>query len=124
MHDTAAAFGAAFFRSYIDSSDFIERPRILEVGCADVNGSLRGCAPPAACYVGVDLEPGCVVDLVLSDPYTYPFDADSFEAVVSSSCFEHDPMFWLTFLEMCRVVRCGGFIYLNVPSNGLFHRHP
>jgi O-antigen biosynthesis protein len=121
MHDTAAAFGAAFFRSYVDA---IERPRILEIGAGDVNGSLRGCAPFAAQYTGVDLEGGPGVDLVLADPYAYPSDAESFDAVVSSSCFEHDPMFWLTFAEMCRVVRSGGFIYLNAPSNGWFHRHP
>ena len=121
MHDTAAAFGAAFFRSYVDA---IERPRILEIGAGDVNGSLRGCAPSAAQYTGADLEAGPGVDLVLADPYTYPFDAESFDTVLSSSCLEHDPMFWLGFAEMCRVVRSGGFIYLNAPSNGWFHRHP
>jgi SAM-dependent methyltransferase len=121
MHDTAAAFGAAFFRCYTDK---IEAARILEVGAGDVNGTLRGCAPFGSTYTGIDLASGPGVDVVLNDPHAFPFDGASFDAVVSSSCLEHDPMFWLSFAEMCRVVREGGFVYLNAPSNGKFHRHP
>jgi SAM-dependent methyltransferase len=121
MHDTAAAFGAAFFRCYVDA---VERARILEVGAGDVNGTLRACAPQGSKYTGVDLAAGPGVDLVLSDPYVYPFKSDIYDVVVSSSCMEHDQMFWLSFAEMCRVLRSGGFIYLNVPSNGAFHRYP
>jgi hypothetical protein len=121
MHDTAAAFGAAFFRCYADAFD---RARILEVGAGDVNGTLRGCAPQDCRYTGIDLAAGPGVDVVLADPYTYPFNPDTYDIVVSSSCLEHDQMFWLSFAEMCRVLSAGGFIYLNVPSNGSFHRYP
>ena len=121
MHDTAAAFGAAFFRCYADA---FEEARILEVGAGDVNGTLRGCAPRGSRYTGIDVAAGPGVDVVLSDPYAYPFKSATYDVVVSSSCLEHDQMFWLTFAEMCRVLRAGGFIYLNVPSNGLFHRYP
>jgi hypothetical protein len=44
--------------------------------------------------------------------------------VVSTSCFEHDPMFWVTFLEILRVTKDGGHVYVNVPSNGWYHQHP
>ena len=33
-------------------------------------------------------------------------------------------MFWLTFAQMCRLVRSGGYIYLSAPPNGTFHRYP
>jgi SAM-dependent methyltransferase len=72
----------------------------------------------------MDLAAGPGVDIVLSDPYTYPFEPASYDIIVSSSCFEHDQMFWLSFAEMCRTLKAGGFIYLNVPSNGTFHRYP
>jgi SAM-dependent methyltransferase len=121
MHDTAAAFGAAFFRCYADA---FEEARILEVGAGDVNGTLRGCAPQDSSYTGIDLAAGPGVDVVLSDPYAYPFEPGTYDIIVSSSCLEHDQMFWLSFAEMCRVLRAGGFIYLNVPSNGAFHRYP
>lgn len=74
--------------------------------------------------MGVDMVPGPGVDLVLKDPYQLPFPADAFELVVSTSCLEHDPFFWLTFAEMARVLLPGGFLYISVPSNGPYHGHP
>lgn len=32
-------------------------------------------------------------------------------------------MFWIIFLEILRVVKSKGLFYLNVPSNGPFHRY-
>ena len=90
----------------------------------DLNGSLRDIAPKAATYTGADLAPGNGVDIVIEDPNILPFPQDSFDAIVSSSCFEHDQMFWLTFLELGRVLKPGGYAYINVPSNGEYHRHP
>lgn len=119
MHDTAMAIGSAFFRVY-------GRPgcRILDVGSYDVNGTLRLVAPVASHYVGVDIQRGPGVDIVLPDPYRYPFVNRSFDLVVSTSCFEHDPMFWLTFTEMSRVMRDDGAMYINAPSNGPYHGYP
>jgi SAM-dependent methyltransferase len=120
MHDTAFAFGRAFFEGYVTEPG----ARILDVGAQDINGSLRGCAPASARYLGVDMAAGPGVDLVLDDPYSLPFGDGEFDAVVSTSCFEHDPMFWLSFLEIVRVTRPGGHVYANTPSNGWVHCHP
>lgn len=119
MHDTAMAAGAAFFEAYVAGA----RPRILDVGSMNVNGSLRSLAPKDADYVGLDLEPGPGVDVVLEGT-TYPFEADSFDACVSVSCLEHDAAFWDTFLEIARVTRPGGYVFLDVPSNGPYHAYP
>ena len=120
MHESALATGAAFFARYLTSS----APRILDVGARDVNGSLRSRAPMHATYIGVDIEAGPGVDQVLADPYVLPFDDASFDAVVSSSCFEHTPFFWLAFLEQVRVLKPGGFLYASAPSNGWYHGYP
>ncbi len=119
MHDTSRLIGREFFRVY-------GRPwtRILDVGSRDVNGTLRPFVPAGCDYVGIDMEPGTGVDVVLDDPYRFPFVSRSFDLVVSTSCFEHDPMFWLTFVEMVRVLRADGTIYINVPSNGPYHAYP
>jgi SAM-dependent methyltransferase len=85
---------------------------------------MRDVAPSHAEYIGIDIAPGPGVDVVLQDPYRFPFEDSRFDAVVSTSCFEHDQMFWLTFLEMARVARGGGYIYLNAPSNGKYHPYP
>jgi len=74
--------------------------------------------------VGVDVMAGRNVDVQLSDPYRLPFEDESVVVVMSSSSFEHSEMFWLLFLEVLRVLRPQGLFYLNVPSNGHFHRWP
>jgi SAM-dependent methyltransferase len=120
MHDTAMEAGKIFFETYA----YQDGLRILEVGSQDVNGSLRSAAPKNAEYIGADMVRGHGVDVLLENPYTFPFDVDEFDLVVSSSCFEHTDMFWVTFLEMVRVTKPGGYIYINAPSNGMFHRYP
>ena len=122
MHDTAALMGQAFLRCY---GDPIPPPAaILDVGSLDINGTLRPAAPKGAKYVGIDLAPGPGVDIVVTESERFPFPTASFDLVISTSCLEHDPVFWLTFLQMARVVRPGGFIYISAPSNGPYHGHP
>ena len=122
MHQSAKAAGKAFFQSY-ELTGKVELS-VLDIGSMDVNGSLRTVIPTGAKYLGMDVVPGPGVDLVLDDPCQFPLDSDSVDVVISSSCFEHDPFFWLTFLEVSRVLKKGGLFYLNVPSNGFYHRYP
>ncbi|AWJ85430.1 methyltransferase type 11 (plasmid) [Azospirillum sp. TSH58] len=114
MHGTADAIGRLFLEVYWRP----EFRRILDVGAYDVNGSLRRHKPDGAEWVGIDLAAGPGVDTVLEDAWAYPFPDASFDVVVSTATFEHDRLFWLTFLEMCWVLKPGGFIYINAPSNG------
>jgi SAM-dependent methyltransferase len=53
-----------------------------------------------------------------------PFANGSFDAVVSTSCLEHTPFFWLAFLEQVRVLAPGGHLYASAPSNGWYHGYP
>jgi SAM-dependent methyltransferase len=87
-------------------------------------GALREVAPPDSQWIGVDAAEGPGVDRVLVEPYRLPFVDDSVDVVVSSSTFEHAEFFWLLFLEMARILKPGGFLYINSPSNGPVHRHP
>ena len=119
MHDTALKIGQLFMENYVEPCS-----RVLDVGALDINGSLRQFAPSTMTYIGVDMVAGKGVDTVLDDPHRLPFDDASFDAVVSTSCYEHDPAFWLSFNEAIRVLRPSGFLYMNAPSNGHVHRHP
>jgi SAM-dependent methyltransferase len=121
LHQTALDHGKAFFETYLNGADEIT---VVDVGALDVNGSLRSAAPSRFNYIGVDFDKGNGVDVVLTDPYFLPFDDSSVDAVVSSSCFEHSEFFWLSFLEAIRILKPSGLLYLNVPSNGYFHRYP
>jgi SAM-dependent methyltransferase len=114
-------YGEMFFDTYLKGAT---GKRIMDLGAQDVNGSLRSVAPPGNDYVGVDFCKAKGVDVVIEDPYSLPFEDGVFDACVTSSCFEHSEFFWLTFLEIARVVKKGGLLYLNVPSNGPFHRYP
>lgn len=121
MHPTAMHNGKMFFDTYAAK---LGQGTVLDIGAQDLNGSLRTVCPPALTYVGVDFVPGKGVEVVLDDPYLLPFPDNSVDAVVSSSCFEHSELFWVLFLEIMRVLKAPGLFYLNVPSNGSFHRHP
>ena len=121
MHKTALQNGERFFKTYLTEGGSLT---VLDIGAQDVNGSLRQFCPPHANNVGVDLVQGPGVDVVLTDPYKLPFEDNSADAIVSSSCFEHSEMFWLLFLEVMRVLKPTGLLYLNAPSNGNFHRFP
>jgi hypothetical protein len=79
------------FRLVFDCySEFIahqfERPRVVEIGSHDVNGSIGAACPVSFEYVGVDFAEGKGVDVVLDDPYRLPLEFESMDVVVSSSC--------------------------------------
>jgi SAM-dependent methyltransferase len=124
MHHSAMLNGKCFFDTYAKAFDPKMPLKIVEIGSQDVNGSLRQVAPEGFEYLGIDFVEGKGVDIVLSDPYQLPVDDESADIVVSSSCFEHSEMFWIVFLEIMRVLKPKGLFYLNVPSNGNFHRYP
>ena len=121
MHDTAMQHGKLFFETYLKDAKNLT---IVDVGALDVNGSLRSVAPNNNKFVGVDFAQGRGVDVVITDPYALPFEDNSVDAVVSSSCFEHSEFFWLSFNEIQRILKPSGLLYLNAPSNGPFHRFP
>jgi SAM-dependent methyltransferase len=121
MHSTAKSNAELFFQTYVFRP---EQTKILEIGSRDVNGALREVAPKTLDYVGVDIDEGSGVDIVLADPYSFPFDSETFDVVVTSSCFEHTELFWVTYLEALRVVKPHGLLYINAPSNGPFHQFP
>ncbi len=124
MHLTAINNCRHFFDAYKNAFLDGSLVKVLEIGSLGVNGGLRDLAPKEFSYTGVDFVEGPGVDQVLSDPYKLPFDDDSFDVVISSSCFEHSEMFWIVFLEIMRVLKLKGLSYLNAPSNGAFHRYP
>jgi SAM-dependent methyltransferase len=111
-----------FFDTYKNNFPF--RAKVLDIGSQDLNGSLRSACPGNLDYTGVDFVAGKNVDVVLQDPYKLPFDNESVDVIICSSMFEHSQMFWLSFLEIMRILRPHGIFYLSSPSNGLFHRFP
>ena len=124
MHPTAMSNCQSFFTAYSASFAQHQHVKVVEIGSQNVNGTLRDTCPTNFEYIGVDFAQANGVDIVLEDPYRLPFEDESVDIVLSSSCFEHSEMFWLVFLEILRVLKPNGLFYLNVPSTGSFHRYP
>ena len=102
------------------------RLRVLDVGSYDVNGTYKTLFPAADFeYVGIDMEEGPNVDLVVKTPYEWPeFESDSFDLVISGQAFEHNEFFWLTMEEIARVLKPGGKVCVIAPNGFAEHRFP
>jgi SAM-dependent methyltransferase len=120
MHSSAYEHGRLFFDLYW-RPEFAE---VIELGSQNVNGSLRDHSPPGARYVGMDMAPGNGVDLIVTPGTPFPIADETVDVAVTSSAFEHDVCFWETFLDLMRVLKPGGLLYVNAPSNYAFHRYP
>ena len=89
---------------------------IVEIGSANVNGSIRSFFKGST-YTGVDLAEGPGVDLVASgDEVALP--ADSVDLAISCECFEHNPKWRETFENMHRMTRPGGIVVMTCASRG------
>jgi SAM-dependent methyltransferase len=75
-------------------------------------------------YLGVDIEDGAGVDVVLTDPYKSPFENNSIDIVVTGQMLEHCEFFWLTVSEIARILKPGGYLLAVAPSSGHVHRFP
>jgi SAM-dependent methyltransferase len=102
---------------------------VLEVGSKFVNGSVRPlierfCRPRE--YVGVDIETGKYVDVVLpAERLVEHFGPESFDVVISTEVLEHVFDWRSVVNNMKAVLKPGGFIYITTRSRGFpYHAFP
>lgn len=72
-------------------------------------------------YVGADINPGPNVDVVMDKPYRLPLKSNSIDVVITNQVFEHIPFPWATFMELARVVKPDGLVFVIAPSRGHVH---
>lgn len=122
MHTSSYQHMQRLVETYLDRAQPLEA---VDIGSYDVNGSYRTLFDaPGWRYTGVDLQAGPGVDVVLSSPYRLPFASGSVDVVLSGQAFEHIEYFWLSWVEMLRVLKPGGLVFLIAPSRGPEHRYP
>src|SRR5438093_11279486 len=114
------------FRSI--SASEVAGKRVLEIGSADRNGSLRPIIEsyhPRE-YVGIDVEPGPGVDWVAeAGQVADVFGEDSFDLVVSTETLEHIRDWRGAVSNIKRVCRRGGVVLLTTRSIGFpYHAYP
>lgn len=127
MHASSLENMRQCYRRYICANPLFARDSVvvLDVGGADINGGYRDVfTDPRYQYLTADLAAGTGVDIVLEDPYRLPLQDGSVDIVLSGQMLEHCEFFWLTFAEMMRVLKPGGFLFLIAPSAGPIHRYP
>jgi SAM-dependent methyltransferase len=117
-----------FFIKNVEKEEFKDK-KILEVGSKYINGSVRPlierfCSPKE--YIGVDIEHGKFVDIILpAEKLTKYFGFESFDVVISTELLEHVKDWRLVITEMKNVLKRGGYIYITTRSKGFpYHAYP
>ena len=99
--------------------------RVLDVGGRVIQGGARSIFESRGCqFISLDIQADKSVDVVSPPGQQFPFADGHFDLVITTSTFEHDPMFWLTIREMARVTRVGGWVHATTPSGGHYHPYP
>jgi ubiquinone/menaquinone biosynthesis C-methylase UbiE len=101
--------------------------RVLEIGSREVTGASNARKEfSKAEYVGFDYYPGDNVDVV-GDAHklsSYFEDEEKFDIVYSSSCFEHFAMPWIVATEIAKVLKVGGFVFVETHFSFKSHERP
>jgi SAM-dependent methyltransferase len=100
--------------------------RILEVGSRDTTGKSDARKRFSnAEYTGFDLHPGPNVDVV-GDAHklSHYFGDQQFDIIYSTAVFEHVAMPWLVALEMAKVLKVGGIIFVETHFSYASHERP
>lgn len=123
MHTSAKARMSWFVENYIKGKGKV---RVLDVGSYDVNGCLKPLfAQTEAEYLGLDIEAGPNVDIVMQEPYNWDNIPDeSFDFVVSANAFEHIEFPWLTIKQIYKKLKPEGIACIHAPLSIGEHRYP
>lgn len=119
-----ATMGELVNRFLLHRSDVIS---VLDVGSQDVQGTYGNYSKffggPGYVYMGLDIEKGNNVHIVVDDPYDWGIDS-KFDVVISGQCLEHVEYPWLTMEQIAKAMKPGALHFNIVPSTGPVHRFP
>jgi SAM-dependent methyltransferase len=113
-------------------TEFVERvqalptPTILELGSRNVSGNTRRhLFPGAERYIGMDIHAGEGVDLV-GDAHRMSqlVEPGSIDALFSISVFEHLVYPWKVAMEINRVLKPGGYVFISTHPTWPAHELP
>lgn len=125
MHQSSFDKMRAFRAEYLAGREH-EPLQIVDLGSQDVNGTYRPLFEGEAwTYLGLDMSPGKNVDIALANPYDWrEIRTESVDIVISGQALEHIEFFWITMLEIARILKPEGLCCVIVPSGGFEHRYP
>ena len=101
--------------------------RILEIGSREVTGSSEAKRRfDQAEYIGFDYYPGQNVDVV-GDVHrlsSYFREDEKFDIIYSSACFEHFAMPWIAAVEIAKLLKVGGILFVETHFSFGAHERP
>lgn len=113
MHDQAKHF-TEFVKSKFP--EFFVNKNVLDVGSGDINGNNRFLFENST-YSGNDVYAAKNVTIVCKTS-ALPFQDESFDVIVSTECFEHDPEYRESFQKIARMLKPGGLFFFTCASTG------
>jgi len=111
MHEEAREF--TLFVKKILSHYFIEK-KILDVGSGDINGNNRFLFENCE-YNGNDVVNANNVTIV-SKTKDLPFENNTFDTIISTECFEHDPEYKESILKIYEMLKPDGLFFFTCAS--------
>lgn len=114
------------FQKFISLCEQKSTSSILEIGSRNVTGITRKSLFPWCCdYVGFDIHAGEGVDIV-GDVHklSQVLPIDHFDFVYSISVFEHLLLPWKAVLEINKVMKKGGYIFISTHPIWPEHEEP
>jgi SAM-dependent methyltransferase len=101
--------------------------RILEIGSREVTGPSDARQQfSKAQYVGFDYYAGRNVDVV-GDAHrlsSYFKEGERFDLIYTSACFEHFAMPWLVAVEIAKLLKVGGTVFVETHFSYIAHERP
>lgn len=113
MHIEARDF-TLFVKSIL--SGFFVNKRVLDVGSGDINGNNRFLFENCQ-YDGNDVISANNVTIV-SKTKDLPFADNTFDTIISTECFEHDPEYKESFLKIYSMLKPDGLFCFTCASTG------
>jgi len=104
----------------------LDAPVVLELGSRNVTGITRKDQfKSAGKYIGMDIHPGECVDVV-GDAHKLSeyFAPNSIDVIFSASVFEHLLFPWKVVLEINKILKPGGYVFVSTHPSWLPHELP
>jgi SAM-dependent methyltransferase len=96
--------------------DYFVNKRVLDVGSGDINGNNRYLFENCE-YHGNDVIPASNVTIV-SKTKDLPFFDNTFDTIISTECFEHDPEYSESFIKIYKMLKPNGLFSFTCASTG------
>lgn len=111
--------------AYLSELGNREGMRILELGSREVTGKSAARTTFAkAEYAGFDWYPGPNVDVVGDAHGLSTYFDRRFDIVYSSAVFEHLAMPWVVAMEISKVLKVGGYVFVETHFSYSSHERP